>query len=172
MTARPKRLWYLLATTVGALGLALGTTVAVQASTAARSASPAVACAANTTVRTTDGPVCGTVLSNGVSNGSAFLRRSAGRRPALAATAAAGPVDLDAGGDLVRRASAFRTSRCRLGGRHENCLFVNVWAPQSATAGENLPVMVHIHGGGFCRRERKCRQLAAGRLPATRSSSR
>jgi para-nitrobenzyl esterase len=31
----------------------------------------------------------------------------------------------------------------------ENCLFVNVWAPASATATSNLPVLVHIHGGGF-----------------------
>ena len=31
----------------------------------------------------------------------------------------------------------------------ENCLFVNVWAPANATATSDLPVMVHIHGGGF-----------------------
>ena len=29
----------------------------------------------------------------------------------------------------------------------EDCLFVNVWAPADGSAG--LPVMVHIHGGGF-----------------------
>ena len=29
----------------------------------------------------------------------------------------------------------------------ENCLFLNVWAP--ADGSTNLPVMVHIHGGGF-----------------------
>ena len=34
-------------------------------------------------------------------------------------------------------------------GSSEDCLYVNVWAPQSAFAGQNLPVMVHIHGGGF-----------------------
>jgi len=31
----------------------------------------------------------------------------------------------------------------------ENCLFLNVWKPASASAGAKLPVMVWIHGGGF-----------------------
>ncbi|MBV9941206.1 MAG: carboxylesterase family protein, partial [Solirubrobacterales bacterium] len=31
----------------------------------------------------------------------------------------------------------------------EDCLFVNVWAPSNATSTSNLPVLVHIHGGGF-----------------------
>ncbi|MGP0035097.1 MAG: carboxylesterase family protein [Solirubrobacteraceae bacterium] len=35
------------------------------------------------------------------------------------------------------------------GAGSENCLFVNVWAPASATPTSDLPVMVHIHGGGF-----------------------
>ncbi len=30
----------------------------------------------------------------------------------------------------------------------ENCLFLNVWAPSSATAGAKLPVVVFIYGGG------------------------
>lgn len=34
-------------------------------------------------------------------------------------------------------------------GGAEDCLFINVWTPQNAPAGANLPVMVHIHGGGF-----------------------
>ena len=33
-------------------------------------------------------------------------------------------------------------------GGSENCLFVNVWGPAGAKLG-GLPVMVHIHGGGF-----------------------
>lgn len=31
----------------------------------------------------------------------------------------------------------------------EDCLFLNVWAPASATSKSKLPVMVWIHGGGF-----------------------
>ncbi len=35
------------------------------------------------------------------------------------------------------------------GGCAEDCLFLNVWAPAGETAGEALPVMVWMHGGGF-----------------------
>src|SRR6478736_1367184 len=31
----------------------------------------------------------------------------------------------------------------------EDCLYLNVWAPASATAGGRLPVVVWIYGGGF-----------------------
>jgi para-nitrobenzyl esterase len=31
----------------------------------------------------------------------------------------------------------------------EDCLFLNVWKPATASAGAGLPVMVFVHGGGF-----------------------
>jgi acetylcholinesterase len=31
----------------------------------------------------------------------------------------------------------------------EDCLFINVWGPASATVDSNLPVWVYIQGGGY-----------------------
>lgn len=31
----------------------------------------------------------------------------------------------------------------------EDCLFLNVWTPEDAKEGDDLPVIVYIHGGGF-----------------------
>lgn len=31
----------------------------------------------------------------------------------------------------------------------EDCLFLNIWTPESATADSRLPVIFYIHGGGF-----------------------
>ncbi len=31
----------------------------------------------------------------------------------------------------------------------EDCLYMNIWAPEAAKAGDGLPVVVWIHGGGF-----------------------
>ena len=31
----------------------------------------------------------------------------------------------------------------------EDCLFLNVWTPKECKKGDNLPVLIYIHGGGF-----------------------
>ncbi len=31
----------------------------------------------------------------------------------------------------------------------EDCLFLNIWTPETAKAGDKLPVLFYIHGGGF-----------------------
>ena len=31
----------------------------------------------------------------------------------------------------------------------EDCLFLNIWKPENAKEGDNLPVLFYIHGGGF-----------------------
>jgi para-nitrobenzyl esterase len=148
MSAIPRKFWYLVVTAAAALALSLGVLATVQASASPSGPSQAAACASGTNVTTADGPVCG-IVSNGVSEwlGIPYAQPPVGSlrweppqpptpwTSTLAATAF--------GSECVQDFPAFPS------GGTENCLFVNVWAPQSATAGSNLPVMVHIHGGGF-----------------------
>ena len=61
----------------------------------------------------------------------------------MAATTAADAVDDDTSRQRPLGALAISQER----GSSEDCLFVNVWRP--ADSSTNLPVMVHIHGGGF-----------------------
>jgi para-nitrobenzyl esterase len=119
----------------------------IPSSTAAAAPTPAVApaCSAGTTVRTASGPVCGIVAGNDTEW--------------LGIPYAAPPV-----GDLrwqspqppaswtsVLQATEFGASCVQPSGStligSENCLFVNVTRPADGTAG--LPVLVHIHSGGF-----------------------
>jgi para-nitrobenzyl esterase len=101
------------------------------------------ACAAGTTVQTHDGPVCGIVASN--------------YREWLGIPYAAPPV-----GSLRWRppqppakwTSALQATReespCPQSGisTDEDCLYVDVIVPSNVGSGP-LPVLVHIHGGGF-----------------------
>jgi para-nitrobenzyl esterase len=140
----PRR-YRVLSTTAVAVVLALGTGAAVQAATATtstRSTQAVTACAAGTNVSTASGPVCGLAVG--------------GLHEWLAIPYAAPPV-----GTLrwrppqpvapwsKRLAATTEESPCSQGTTgSENCLYVDVYAPAGAKPG-SLPVLVHIHGGGF-----------------------
>jgi para-nitrobenzyl esterase len=145
------RKYRLIGAIASAVVLAAGTSAAVQASTSAPAQAPA--CAAGTDVTTTTGPVCGIVnASNGVSEwlGVPYAAPPVGPlrweppqphaswTTTLAATAYA---------PECAQQEAFGTVLPLQGS--EDCLYVNVFRPAGATASSNLPVMVHIHGGGF-----------------------
>src|SRR5690349_1997564 len=59
-------------------------------------------------------------------------------KPPRAPTPAASPISANTFG-----------SRCPQAAGSEDCLFLNVYAPSSATAGSNLPVFIWIHGGAL-----------------------
>ncbi len=117
------------------------------AALAASDAAPA--CDAGTQVQTSTGPVCGTVVN--------------GDREWLGIPYAAPPVgalrwkapEAHAPWTATLQATQFG-SECLQGippafpvGGSEDCLFVNVVRPPGAVPASGLPVLVHIHGGGF-----------------------
>jgi len=119
---------------------------------AASADASAVPCASGTTVQTADGPVCG-ISSGGVNEwlGIPYAAPPVGAlrwQPPQAPAQWTTTLNATAFGPECVQTSPDRGG-VSVAGSSENCLFVNVWAPQSATSGENLPVMVHIHGGGF-----------------------
>lgn len=126
---------------------------AAQVVSAAQAAAAQPACAAGTQVPTTTGQVCGIVNSaNGVSEWLGIPYAA----PPVGALRWAPPqphapwtttLHATAYGPECAQQDSFGTVLPLQGS--ENCLFVNVFQPKGATAGSNLPVMVHIHGGGF-----------------------
>jgi para-nitrobenzyl esterase len=146
------RRYRLPAVIAAAVILTVGTSAAVRASAARPDQAPP-ACAAGTDVTTTTGPVCGIVnSSNGVSEWLAIpyaappvgaLRWEPPQPHASWTTT----LQATAYGPECEQQDAFGTVLPLQGS--EDCLFVNVFRPAGATASSNLPVMVHIHGGGF-----------------------
>lgn len=148
-----RRYKYLLAV-VAALGLAVGLGVAMPKASAERSVvSEQAGCVSGTTVQTATGPVCGIINpSNGAHEwlGVPYAAPPVGPlrweppRPhapwttTLQATAYAAVCAQQAG---------FATTLPLQGS--EDCLYLNVFSPGGATGSSDLPVMVHIHGGGF-----------------------
>lgn len=110
-------------------------------------ASAAPACAAGTTVMTSSGPVCGIVV-NGVNEwlGMPYAAPPVGRlrwappQPVAPWTAT---LNATAVGSICTHPAVGKNGP---NAGSEDCLFINVWAPPGA---HGLPVMVHIHGGGF-----------------------
>ncbi|MBV9195810.1 MAG: carboxylesterase family protein [Solirubrobacterales bacterium] len=126
--------------------LALGVSVIASSRGSARAATPdPVACSPNTDIQTTYGPICGT-SANGVREwfGIPYAAPPVGSlrwQPPQAPTP----------WTTTRAATSF-ASECIQGiaaspAGSEDCLYVNVWRP--ADSSTNLPVLVHIHGGGF-----------------------
>ncbi|MBV8991492.1 MAG: carboxylesterase family protein [Solirubrobacterales bacterium] len=116
------------------------------------SANPASAqplsCAPGTTVDTADGPVCG-IASTTASGVNEWLGIPYAAPPIgnLRWHSPQPPTPWTTTLEATAFGSECTTTTGTAGS--ENCLFLNVWAPANATATSNLPVLVHIHGGGF-----------------------
>jgi para-nitrobenzyl esterase len=144
----PRRSWLLGA--AAAVVLALGGGATVQASTPGAAPSQ-VACAAGTTVQTADGPVCG-IVQNGVHEwlGIPYAAPPVGAlrwRPPQPHAPWATTLQATAYGSQCTQPASLGSPVPTTGS--EDCLFVNVWAPVDANSSSQLPVMLHIHGGGF-----------------------
>ncbi|MBV8934330.1 MAG: carboxylesterase family protein [Alphaproteobacteria bacterium] len=116
------------------------------------SANPASAqplsCAPGTTVDTADGPVCG-IASTTASGVNEWLGIPYAAPPIgnLRWHSPQPPTPWTTTLEATAFGSECTTTTGTAGS--ENCLYLNVWAPANATATSNLPVLVHIHGGGF-----------------------
>ena len=140
----------LLGSLLAVVALTVGIIAIASAGPSARSARAAaaiVACAPGTDVQTTNGPVCGTTTTSGVNEwlGIPYAAPPVGNLRWQ-------PPQLPTPWTNTLQATSFGSPCLQQFGTappsgSEDCLFVNVWRP--ADTSTNLPVMVHIHGGGF-----------------------
>jgi para-nitrobenzyl esterase len=140
-----------LAAVAAAIVLTAATIGGVQAASASSASSAQAGCAAGTTVSTASGPVCG-ITVNGVDEwlGIPYAAPPVGalrwQPPQPHAPWTATLQATAYGSECIQPVSL--TAPLPTAGS-ENCLFVNVWRPAGVSASAALPVMVHIHGGGF-----------------------
>ncbi len=132
------------------VALVSGTGLAAVSATSKSFAASGVSCAAGTLVRTTTGPVCG-VVDNGVKEwlGIPYAAPPVGNLRWA-------PPQRHAPWTTTLQATAFGSQCLQPGfppaipaGGSEDCLYLNVWEPPGSVPLSGLPVMVHIHGGGF-----------------------
>ena len=103
------------------------------------------ACSPNTDIQTTYGPICGTT-ANGINEwfGIPYAAPPVGSlrwQPPQAPTAWTTTLAATSFGSECIQGTAASPAGS------EDCLYLNVWRPADSSTG--LPVLVHIHGGGF-----------------------
>jgi len=128
------------------LGCAMAATVTLAVVTP-KSAAAAPACDASTIVQTSTGAVCG-IVANGVDEwlGIPYAAPPVGSlrwAPPQPHAPWSGTLAATAFGNICTQPAVGKSGP---NNGSEDCLFVNVWAPPGA---HGLPVMAHIHGGGF-----------------------
>jgi para-nitrobenzyl esterase len=124
-----------------------GAMSAVAVALSPSSAAAAPACVDGTTVQTSTGPVCGIVVKGvnewlGIPYAAPPVGNLRWASPQLHAAWTTTLAATDFGSICTHPAAG----KSGPNAGSEDCLFINVWAPPGA---HGLPVMAHIHGGGF-----------------------
>jgi para-nitrobenzyl esterase len=127
-----------------ALTLAIGAFVLAGSSAKPATAAPSVtACAPSTDVTIADGPVCGILSATGVEEWLGIPYAA----PPVGPLRWEPPAPPTPWAPTMLQATQFGNECVQSAGGSEDCLYLNVWRP--ADSSTDLPVMVHIHGGGF-----------------------